>query len=71
VRKFETSLSQKWLFAGRYTATLTGNYGLSNVSLTPTVITFWAFPWKVGLGILIVIILLILSRRDGWQLSGF
>ena len=63
VRKFETSLPQKWLFAGRYTATLTGNYGLSNVSLTPTVITFWVFPWKFGLGILIVIILLILSRK--------
>jgi len=63
VRKFETSLPQKWLFAGRYTATLTGNYGLSNVSLTPTVITFWVFPWKFGLGILIVLILLILSRK--------
>ena len=63
VRKFETSLPQKWLFAGRYTATLTGNYGLSNVSLTPTVITFWVFPWKVGLGMLVILILLILSRK--------
>jgi hypothetical protein len=63
VRKFETSLPVKWLFAGRYTATLTGSYGVSNIPLTPTVITFWAFPWKVGVGILIVLILLILSRK--------
>ena len=63
VRKFETSLPQKWFFAGKYTATLTGSYGIANTLLTPTVITFWAFPWKVGLGILIVIILLILSRK--------
>ena len=63
VRKIETSLDKKWLFAGRYTATLTGSYGISNTSFTPVVITFWAFPWKVGLGILIVIILLILSRK--------
>jgi len=63
VRKFEASLPGKWLFAGKYTATLTGSYGLSNIPLTPTVITFWAFPWKIGLVLLIVIILFILSRR--------
>lgn len=63
VRKFETSLSKKWLFAGKYTATLTGSYGLSNTPLTPTVITFWAFPWKIGVGILIIIIFFILSRK--------
>jgi len=63
VRKIETSLDKKWFFAGKYTATLTGSYGISNTSFTPVVITFWAFPWKVGLGILIVIILLILSRK--------
>jgi len=63
VRKFEASLPQKWFFAGKYTATLTGSYGIANTLLTPTVITFWAFPWKIGLGILIVLILLILSRK--------
>ena len=40
IRKFETSFDKKWFFAGRYTATLTGSYGASNTSLTPTVITF-------------------------------
>jgi len=63
VRKIETSWNQKWLWAGKYMATLNGSYGTANIPLTPTVITFWAFPWKVGLGILIVLILLILSRK--------
>ena len=62
-RKFDTSWDQKWLFGGKYIATLSGNYGIGNVPLSSQVITFWAFPWKVGLGILILIILLILSRR--------
>lgn len=63
VRKFETSLDKKWLLAGKYTATLTGSYGLSNIPFTPTVITFWAFPWKVGFGIFLVVILMVLSRK--------
>ncbi len=63
VRKFEAFLSQKWFFAGKYTATLTGSYGISNTSLTPVVINFWVFPWKFGAVILVVLILLILSRR--------
>ena len=63
VRKFETSLDKKWFWAGKYTATLTGSYGLLNTPLTPTVITFWAFPWKAGLGMSVIIILLILSRK--------
>jgi len=62
-RKFDASLDKKWLWAGRYTATLTGNYGSLNLSLSAAVITFWAFPWKIGLVILAVIILIILSRK--------
>ena len=63
IRKIDASWSQKWLWAGKYTATLTGNYGISNLPLTPTVITFWAFPWKFGLIFLAVLILFILTRR--------
>jgi len=63
VRKIETSWNQKWLWAGKYTATLSGSYGMSNIPLKPAVITFWAFPWKAGVGILVVLILFILSRR--------
>jgi len=63
IRRIETIWNQKWLWGGKYTATLSGSYGISNIPLAPTVITFWAFPWKAGLGILVVMILLILSRR--------
>lgn len=63
VRKFEVSWDKKWLFGGKYIATLTGNYGISDVPLSSKVITFWVFPWKVGLGMLGVMILIILSRR--------
>ncbi|KPJ56953.1 hypothetical protein AMJ49_03510 [Parcubacteria bacterium DG_74_2] len=63
IRKFEASWDKKWLWAGRYTATLTGSYGMNNLLLTPTVITFWAFPWKIGLVILAIIVFIILSRK--------
>jgi hypothetical protein len=63
VRKFDVSWDKKWLFGGRYTATLSGNYGTANTPFSSQVITFWAFPWKVGVGILIVLVLLILSRK--------
>lgn len=63
VRKFEASWDTKWLWAGKYTATLTGSYGMSNAQLVPVVITFWAFPWKIGLVILAFLILLILIRK--------
>lgn len=63
IRKVETSWNKKWLWAGKYIATLVGSYGTANTPISPPVITFWAFPWKIGLGVLIVIMLLILSRR--------
>ncbi|MCK4782030.1 hypothetical protein KAS79_03880 [Candidatus Parcubacteria bacterium] len=63
VRKFEASWNQKWLWGGKYIATLSGTYGAGNIPLESKVITFWAFPWKVVLGLLIFIILLILTRR--------
>ena len=63
VRIFEVSWDKKWLFGGKYIATLAGTYGMSDTPFISKVITFWVFPWKVGLGILGVIILLILSRR--------
>ncbi len=61
-RKFTTELPQEWLWAGRYTATLTGSYG-ENVNFGPRRITFWAFPWKVGLALLVVLILIFLIRK--------
>lgn len=69
VRKFEASWQNKWIFGGRYTATLSGSYGSLNTPLIPRVITFWAFPWKVGAGIILLIIFFIITRRR-W-LSAF
>lgn len=63
VRKFEASFDKKWLLGGKYTATLTGSYGSSNFLLIPQVITFWVFPWKVGLAGLFLLLLFILTRR--------
>jgi hypothetical protein len=63
VRKIEASWNQKWLWAGKYTATISGSYGTENNVLTPVVITFWVFPWKASIGILLVLIFFILTRR--------
>lgn len=63
VRLIKVSFPKKWLWAGKYTATLSGSYGPSTIHLTPSVVTFWAFPWKVGLGVLIVLLLLFLIRK--------
>lgn len=63
IRRFDVSWDKKWLFGGRYVATLSGSYGMGNTLLSPQVITFWVFPWKLGLGILVLLILLILTRR--------
>jgi hypothetical protein len=63
IRRFDISWDKKWLFGGRYVATLSGSYGVGGTLLSPQVITFWVFPWKVGLGILAVLLLLILTRR--------
>lgn len=63
IRRIDAVWNQKWLWAGKYTATLTGSYGALNIPLTPTVITFWAFPWKFGLIFLAVLIIFILLRK--------
>jgi hypothetical protein len=63
VRKIDASWDKKWLWGIKYTATLNGSYGVSNIPFSPEVITFWAFSWKIGLGILVLLMLLILSRR--------
>jgi len=63
IREIETSWDQKWLWGGKYTATISGSYGVGNIPFSPVVITFWAFPWKAGLGILLLIIYFVLSRK--------
>ncbi len=54
------------LAIGKYTATLVANYGTENTPLVSSFV-FWVFPWKLALlvfvGLVIVITLLIKSRR--------
>jgi hypothetical protein len=59
IRKITAQWQKKWLFGGRYQATLVGSYGSQNEPLNATLI-FWAFPWKIGLAVLAVIILIII-----------
>ncbi|MCK4592563.1 hypothetical protein KAT63_03965 [Candidatus Parcubacteria bacterium] len=66
VRKIETNWDTKWLF-GKYTATIVGGYGTSNIPINPMTIEFWVLPWKLMLAVFIVLaiilIILFLSRK--------
>ena len=71
IRKIETSWQNKWLF-GKYTAMLVGSYGTANLPFNPPVLTFWAFPWKIALGIFLVLVLIFTffyKTRKRWQLA--
>ncbi len=70
IRKIETEWDQKWFWGIRYKATLSGKYGIfgnPNYSLAPVTITFWAFPWKIGLLIVAVIFFFIITRKRWWS----
>jgi cytochrome bd-type quinol oxidase subunit 1 len=58
IRKIEAKWNKNWLWGLKYQATLVGSYGSQNSTLS-AVTTFWAFPWKIGLGVLIALILII------------
>ena len=71
IRRIETSWNKKWLF-GRYSATLVGIYGTGNLPIKPPVVFFWVFPWKLALGISLVLTLLIayfVKTRKRWWLA--
>jgi len=71
IRKIETSWDKKWL-AGRYTAMLVGGYGTTNVPFNPPVLTFWVFPWKIILGIILVLAIIIFyfyKTRKRWRMA--
>jgi hypothetical protein len=52
---------------GKYTAMLVGSYGNNNEPLELNVVTFWVLPWKLMLGvsvvILIILTILFLTRK--------
>ncbi|MBZ9569793.1 hypothetical protein KJA16_02625 [Patescibacteria group bacterium] len=71
IRKIETSWQNKWLF-GKYTATLVGSYGTSNLPFNPPVLTFWVFPWKVALVVLLALVLIIaffIKTGKRWKMA--
>ncbi len=71
VRRVEASWSGKW-HIGRYTATLIGSYGTINTPLTPVVLTFWVFPWKVALAIflgILVVLIFFYKTRKRWKMA--
>jgi len=71
IRKIETSWQNKWLF-GKYTAMLVGSYGTANLPFNPPILTFWVFPWKLALGMILVLILILAffyKTRRRWQLA--
>lgn len=57
-RKIETEWNTKWLL-GKYTASVIGVYGASNENLTSQVITFWVLPWKLMLGVFVVLLIIL------------
>ena len=71
IRKIETSWKKKWL-AGRYTATLVGSYGTTNVPFNPPIITFWVFPWKIALAVflgILVVLIFFYKTRKRWKIA--
>ena len=67
VRRIEAEWDTGLLW-GKYTATLSGTYGMANLPLNPVSVTFWGFPWKIALGALIVLLLLGLTRKR-WMVA--
>lgn len=71
IRKISAEWDKKWLF-GRYTATLVGLYGTTNTPISPLVIVFWGFPWRIVLGIalgLLLIIIYFTKTRKRWRMA--
>ena len=71
IRKNDAMWDTKWLF-GKYTATVVGNYGTGNIPFEPRVITFWVLPWKIMLGvslILLFITVFFLKTKKRWKMA--
>lgn len=71
IRRIDASWDKKWLF-GRYTATLVGIYGTENLPLSPEVVVFWAFPWKIALAIFLILMIVItyfVKTRRRWRMA--
>lgn len=63
IRKYEIEWPKKWLWWGKYKATLSGFYGQNKIPLGEREIEFWAFPWKIGVLLGLLIVFFIFTRR--------
>ena len=63
IRRIDVEWEDAGLIAGKYTATLEGVYGANSLPLDSASVSFWAFPWKLALGALLLITLLYITRR--------
>ena len=63
IRRVDASWDAEWILGLKYTATLTGTYGTNNKQLVSSVISFWVFPWKLGIVLLVVLVLIFLGRN--------
>jgi len=69
VRSANVNWDQKNLI-GNYTATLVTNYGSSSKQTITSVTTFFAFPWKKGLIVAVVVLIIIfILRRSRKRIS--
>ena len=60
VRNYENAIGQKWMI-GPYTAKLAASYGKNNNLPLTAVVTFWVFPWKIAMLVVLVIVLIVLG----------
>lgn len=61
-RNYVNTLNKNFL-VGPYTAKFTGTYGKNNNLPLIASVTFWVFPWKITLVIILVIVALILGKK--------
>ncbi len=62
VRRIETDWDRDWLLGIRYTANLTGTYG-EDGSLNSVSTSFWAFPWRLGIALLALLLFFFVTRK--------
>ncbi len=54
-RDFTNTFGKKFMF-GHYKAQLVGSYGLNNNLPLTAMVTFWVFPWKIAILIILIIV---------------
>ncbi len=64
IRRIDSEWGADRLWGGFYTATIEGSYGrFSGNELNTKSVTFFAFPWKAGVVILLVLVFFIITRK--------